>query len=66
MHRFYISYAMFKSGYAVTSFGSFIYHADDKNLSDIDIYNIETTAQSNITDRFTNTSVLSINYIGTN
>ncbi len=65
MHRFYISYAMFKSGYAVTSFGSFVYNADQKDLTNIDLHNIEKMAQDCVINKFTNATVLSINYIGT-
>ena len=64
MHRFYISYALFSRGYAVTSFGSFVYNADQKDLTNIDLHNIEKTAQNCVIDRFTNATVISINYIG--
>ena len=52
MHRFYISYAMFKSGYAVTSFGSFVYNADQKDLTNIDLHNIEKMAQDCVINKF--------------
>ena len=64
MYRFYVSYAVFNEGSAVTSFGSFVYRAKDTNLSNIDLYNIERTANECCINNFTNATVISINYIG--